>query len=292
MNHPMQLLEPMTMPNPHFPIKLGHTKSSQYGQILFSHHWHRHIEFLYFTSGEALIECNSVRYQVRSGDLIVVNSNELHHGINLSTDLGYIVLIADLTTLQSQTFDAVEAKFMTPITQNRILFQNKITDHRRLNSCFDTLKHEFATRRLGYELSIKAELYRLLTILLRNYVKEISSLAEYNTRMNNLERFTPILDYIEQYYDQHLSVELLSKRIGLSRFHFSRLFKELTGRTVVEYINKIRINKAESLLHNTSLTISEIAHKTGFNDVYYFSKAFKKANQMSPSAMRNSVIKS
>jgi transcriptional regulator GlxA family with amidase domain len=73
---------------------------------------------------------------------------------------------------------------------------------------------------------------------------------------------------------------------GLSRFHFSRLFKELTGRSVTEYVNGIRIGRAEYLLYNTTMTVSEIALAAGFHDIYYFSRIFKKFKNVAPTEMR------
>ena len=283
------LREPMDMPNPNFPIKIHHIRSQENGKTLFSHHWHEHLEFLYFTSGKAIIECNSVPFSVSTGELVVVNSNELHYGLNISdVYLSYYALIVDISMLHSQSLDAVETKFITPITQNQILFQNVISHDEEINHCMTSLINELEEKELGYELSIKSNLYRMLTILLRKYVAHIQSIHDYHTRLNNLERFAPIFLHIETHYHEALTVELLADLAGLSRFHFSRLFKALTNRTLTEYINILRINKSMDLLRNAQMSISEIALSTGFNDIYYFSHMFKKLKKVSPSELRRS----
>jgi AraC-like DNA-binding protein/mannose-6-phosphate isomerase-like protein (cupin superfamily) len=287
MEKPALLREPMDMPDPHFPIKVNRCSSDRHGQVVFSHHWHEHLEFLYFVSGEATIECGSTVINAKAGDLIVVNSNELHYGISQSDDLFYYALIADISLLHSQSIDAVEAKFITPITQNRLIFQNHITnDEAAIQACMLPLIKELTDRELGYELAIKSYLYRLLTILLRKYVHTVLTADGYIERIKNLERFAPIFQYIETHYKEDLSVEQLAGMANLSRFHFSRLFKELSGRTVTEYINATRINKSEFLLHNTPLTISEIAIAIGYQDIYYFSRTFKKYKKLAPSEVR------
>ncbi len=287
MDRPASLREPMDMPDPYFPFKIHTTRNHENGETLFPHHWHEHIEFLYFTAGKAMIECNSVPLTVQAGELVVVNSNDLHYGISLSDNLSYYTLIADISMLHSQSVDAVETKFITPITQNRILFMNKISNDDDINHCMVSLIREWEAKELGYELSIKSYLYRILTILLRKYVANILTLNDYNVRLKNLERYAPIL--IDEHYNKELSVELLAGMAGLSRFHFSRLFKELTDRTITGYINLIRVNKSAYLLRNTRMNISEIALSTGFNDIYYFSRIFKKYKKVPPSDLRRTL---
>lgn len=283
---PAALLEPMDMPNPYFPVKVHRYQTDEYGKILFTNHWHKHIEFIFCLSGKAIIECNSVPYTLEANELIVLNSNDLHAGVSVSKDLFYYALIFDPILLQSPVFDATETKFITPITQNLILFSHKIANDEAIKACILEIVNELGDQQLGYELSIKSYLYRILTLLLRNYVAQVLTVNDHTLRMKNLQRFAPILQYIEATYQEELSVEALAEMAGLSRFHFSRLFKELTGRSVTDYVNGIRIGRAEYLLYNTTLTISEIALAAGFHDIYYFSRIFKKYKQMAPTVMR------
>jgi AraC-like DNA-binding protein len=286
MNHPESLREPMPMPDPFFPFKIHPCRKVENGATLFPHHWHEQLEFLYCTSGTAMIECNSVLLVVEAGDLVVVNSNELHYGVSNSDDLLYYAMIVDISLLHSHSPDAVETKFITPISQNRIQFLNRISNDQEINRCMVSLIQELEVKEPGYELSIKSHLYRILTILFRQYVAPTESVDLYRVRMNNLERLTPILSFIAVNYQEPLSVSLLADMAGLSRFHFSRIFKELTSKTVTEYINIIRINKSEFLLRNTPMNISEIALAIGFSDIYYFSKVYKKFKKEPPSKLR------
>jgi AraC-like DNA-binding protein len=219
-------------------------------------------------------------------DLIVLNSNDLHGGVSASKDLFYYALIFDPAVLHSPIFDATETKFITPITQNLIMFSHKIKNNAEIKSCMLAIVNELKDQQLGYELSIKSHLFRLLTLLVRNYVKHVLTLNDHEVQMRNLQRFAPILQFIEANYQEELSVEILAEMAGLSRFHFSRLFKELTDRTVTEYVNGIRIGRAEYLLYNTTLTISEIALAAGYHDIYYFSRIFKRFKHAAPSDMR------
>ncbi|WP_442956414.1 helix-turn-helix domain-containing protein [Paenibacillus sp. YIM B09110] len=280
------LREPMDMPNPHFPIKVHRTTFNENGETLFSSHWHEHLEFLYFVSGEAIIECGGTAIHAAEGDLIVVNSNELHSGISKSDHLFYYALIADASLLHSQSVDDAETKFITPIIQNRLLLHNHIRGDKKASACMLAIIDELEHHEFGYELAIKSELYRLLTLLLRSHVATVLTENESDERLKNIERFAPIFSYIDDNYQETLTVKQLSAMAGLSRYHFSRLFKELSGKTVTEYVTATRLNQADHLLRHTSLTVSEIAAATGFSDIYYFSRTFKRNKNVSPSSLR------
>ena len=74
---------------------------------------------------------------------------------------------------------------------------------------------------------------------------------------------------------------------NLSRYHFCRLFKEITNKTVTDYINQIRINQSEEMLKDSSKNITEVATANGFNNLSYFSKVFKKYKKIPPSKIKN-----
>lgn len=285
--HPA-LLEPMDMPDPFFPIKVHYVTGHEYGKCLFTPHWHEHFEVLYVVAGIIVVEINSMPYTLQAGDIAVVNSNDLHAGFCMSEDLVYYALIADLSLLHSQTPDSVDTKFITPLTQNRILFRSKIGADPEIGSIILSIYRELKQTELGYEISIKSHLYRMLTILIRQETEHAVPEEEYRARRNRLERFKPVLQHMELHYREPLSIELLASLAGLSRFHFSRLFKEITGHTVTQYLNGIRLRRAEYLLRNSDMTVTEIAYESGFRDIYYFSRKFKQMKRFSPTGARRS----
>ncbi|MFC0212495.1 helix-turn-helix domain-containing protein [Paenibacillus chartarius] len=283
---PPALLEPMTMPDHAFPVKVGPCRASEYGITLFANHWHRHIELLYFVSGRAVVECNGVPVTAGPGDMIFMNANDLHAGICLSEDLFYYVLIFDPAVLQSQSMDAIESKYMLPIVQNLMLFPNFIAQANDYREDYLSIVKELGEKEPGYELAVKASLYRMLTRLIRSQPLTGQTAKEYRNRMRLLERLTPVLSFIEERSEEELTVEELAKLAGLSRFHFSRLFKQLTEKSVAEYVNDIRIRRADYLLRNTPMTVSEVALAVGYRDIYYFSRVFKKCRHVPPSEVR------
>ena len=71
--------------------------------------------------------------------------------------------------------------------------------------------------------------------------------------------------------------------------NLSRKFKKETGQSLTDYINKLRIKEALYMMENHNLSITDIAYMTGFNDVNYFTKVFKKYKRMTPSSYRKQL---
>lgn len=95
------------------------------------------------------------------------------------------------------------------------------------------------------------------------------------------------LDYIGQHYSEKLSLEMMAERAHLSINYFCKLFKDQTGETFVNYLNKTRIHAAVWLLSTTSMKTYEIADAVGFSDYHHFTKTFKKITGLTPSAVRD-----
>lgn len=96
-----------------------------------------------------------------------------------------------------------------------------------------------------------------------------------------------VKEYIHAHLEEQFQLKDLAKEVYISPFHLSRTFKQITGMSLTSYILKIRIAAAERLLVSTSLSITEIANKVGFNDAAYFSTKFRQINKVTPSIYRN-----
>ena len=97
-----------------------------------------------------------------------------------------------------------------------------------------------------------------------------------------------VVEYINKHYTEEISLEDLSKLIGLSISQLNRKFKKAMGETPIQYLLKVRINKAKEKLIESNNTIFEIATECGFNNQTYFNKQFKKFTGKAPTQYRES----
>ncbi len=98
--------------------------------------------------------------------------------------------------------------------------------------------------------------------------------------------------YMEQNYTQPITLEDVAKANGMSKYHFSRVFKSETSLTFSEYLNKRRIEAAKALMSEQRMNVSEASFAVGFNDVSYFSRIFRKLTGMAPSSYIRSARES
>lgn len=98
-------------------------------------------------------------------------------------------------------------------------------------------------------------------------------------------------NYINQNFSRELTLDEVSQAVNISPYYFSKLFKEEAGENFIEYLTRLRISHARELLKNPDLSIKEICVMSGYSDPNYFSRIFKKQENMSPSEYREKYMK-
>lgn len=264
-----------------FPIKIRRVKILEPGPSLKSH-WHEEMMIFFIEKGQAIVHCNSRSIPVGPQDVVIINSNDIHYLENCCDELIECYLIIDFSFLLSKQDDVCQTKYITPLLEKSIVFQNRISHDLEINRVITGLVEEYEQQSTGYELAVKSNLYRLLVLLLRSYTVPATEQRETKRQYNLSQQIRPILEYIDNHYTEKISLESLAQMAHLSRHHFCRLFKTLTGLPPIEYVNHLRIDSAAELLKGQELSVSEIAMAVGFNDSNYFSRLFKKYKNHSP----------
>lgn len=139
--------------------------------------------------------------------------------------------------------------------------------------------YELESEVSDYALKATGFLYIFFSELIP-YTKKINEQQTVKTKEDSIKK---ALAYIDVNYQQDIDVDTLSHYVNFSRSHFSRLFKKEVHLSIPEYLNKVRIQKAKTLLTGTDLSVSEVAKAVGFKDPFYFSKIFKEIEGQSPS---------
>ena len=108
-----------------------------------------------------------------------------------------------------------------------------------------------------------------------------------SSRNKELHSVARAIQHINRYCDQSLTLDDYAAMCHMSKYHFLRVFKAVTGVPPLEYRNRIRIGHAKELLKNSYFSVSEIASSLGYASLAYFSAAFRKATGLSPRSYRN-----
>ena len=96
-----------------------------------------------------------------------------------------------------------------------------------------------------------------------------------------------MLEYVKTHYAEPLNLEILAEQMHFNARYLSQLFKKETGVNFVDYLNRVRIERAKVLLRQSDATVEEVAARVGYRDARYFAKTFKKLENETPSGYRN-----
>lgn len=254
--------EPHTHIDSSFPIIFHQDHMIKYGKRFWAH-WHENLEILYITNGTVSIMSDANTITANKDDIVIINSNNMHTIHSLSESSRYYCIIID-------------KKFCSEfgLYIEEIVFQCHISDE-KAGIKYLSIVNELTIQNTLYKACVKALITDFLIYLYRNF--KLSETALSNKQENiKIESVKKSIKYIQENYEKNLSIDDIAKKIGLSKFYLCRIFKEITGNTIILYINLIRCSNAKQLLQSGKYTVSEAAFLCGFDNLSYFSKTYKK----------------
>ncbi len=104
-----------------------------------------------------------------------------------------------------------------------------------------------------------------------------------NTQKSLISKLFKAREYIHRYYTHKITLDVLAKVSGISKFHFARVFKNCFSKTPLEMQEQLRMEKAKTLIHKDHISLTSIADQLGYTDLALFSKRFKKYYKIPPS---------
>ena len=152
----------------------------------------------------------------------------------------------------------------------------KITDYEPFEELFEKMLDTWDNKGPEYEFITGTYLRQLLIWLSQNNKNQNKNYA-ISLKVDQL------IDYMRRNISRTITLDQLSGISGLSRFYLSKAFKEITGYPVIAYFNKMKIDKAKELIVEGNKKVKEVAYELGYANEFYFSRAFKRVEGISPS---------
>lgn len=241
-------------------------------------HWHMELECIRVLRGTFSAYLNNRLYDLAAGDILLVECGCLHRG-EPSAKCLYDCVVCSVPS-SGEAYSAVFHR-TAPLTMLNAGINRRITAadgalFEAANTLMDTVRDKAA----GYEIAA----YGYLFVMIAQLCAKTSAPAE-TPVPRGAHIVMRVLERLERDFREEFSLRSLAADIGISEKYLCRLFKEYTAKTIVEHLNERRVeNACREIAAGRNITTA--AFESGFNDVSYFSKTFKKYKGISPSAYK------
>ncbi len=277
------LQEATPIPDSTFPINVFHLAHQE---RLIAVHWHDHLEWIYVHAGMSRIQIDDLFIVAEPGDVIFINSHQIHGAISLSPGAQLFAIVLNQAVLLNAGLDSTDPQYFRPIIDRRMniptVFRRGEGITEELANPLLAIESEFREQLPAFELLIKANLFRVFALAIRHFgCKDQLSLRETQNRFGDLFQF------LREHYYAKMTLLQAAERVNLSSSQFCKKFKEITGRTFVEYLNLLRVEEAAKLLEQTDHPLSQIAERVGLTNNAYLSRVFTRHRGVSPYEYRH-----
>ncbi len=253
-----------------YPLGLGYYKQAL--NHTMSRNKHDDYLIIYCLDGEGKLTINNQIHTVKAGDIICLPKG-VAHAYKASEATPWTIYWVHFSGDKSEDFIDYLA-----INSNNYVFPLGI--HSRLTSDFESL---LECRQYSYNINAFVHTASLLRQIL-THIAQLQPLAKQQAAHNfDLERVHSLM---QARVHEQLELEALAETVSLSKFHFIKKYKELTGTTPINHFIHLKVERACHLLDVTTKSINEISFAVGYEDAYYFSRIFKKIMGISPSQYR------
>lgn len=252
-------------------------------------HWHNYYEITLVLEGSACYYVNGQSFLVEAGDIFIFNNAELHGWQVFQQEMRVLVLIFS-APLVAGGGNFTDMEYLLPFIQRGSNFKNKIDRTDRyapeIAAIMAQIREEWTTRSAGYRLMIKADVLRILTMLVRHYHDDSRTSEVHTDRNKALMRLQGAFEYIDAGYCGKVTLKEAAEQAYMSPNYFSHYFHTATGVSFSDYVTMRRVRKARQLLETTGRSIYEIAIECGFPNSSNFYRLYKKHTGESPRRSR------
>ncbi len=248
-------------------------------------------EIHYFVEGSGSFLCNRTRYPVSPGNLFLSGPREFHSIIRDqdSTPLSWYAVLFSVDPASSPSDERIAAELEAAFTARRNVltidtnFRFQFEDLLQMTRSADSALHD-------------AAVHLLSSFLLRWFGRRGSGMTGSvadgpvdGARKNSLH-IDKALSLMQKSVREHLKIEDIAWKLGLSEEHFIRIFREEVRMTPLQYFTRLKVEGASGLLMSTDKSIGEISEWFGFENQFHFSRIFKKCTGVSPLEYRKTYL--
>ena len=262
-------------------------------------HWHYFTEMVYLVKGVLYTEVDKHQYTLNPGDMIIFHPKQIHSFLDFPTKnadnqddelLFYGIKFDDMILSNTTPGSPKLPKLLANITKDNTPYNLITAEELKYNPVklfFENCIWETNNKQFGYDIKVASTISLIITELMRIWLRRGLKLSSKSTFDQFSSKDFSVLEYIDQHSAENISIEELANRCGMCYSNFAKQFKTQFGKTCKEYIEFVRICKADTLLLYTDKTLDYISQETGFTDASHFIRTYKKIRGITPKQRRN-----
>lgn len=234
-------------------------------------HWHDELEIIYVKKGKLKICIQEEWFEGTMGKLFFVNPGELHFMESDDELVEYYTILFPMEFIAFWSEDILEQK------KRRLPADIKNLEiEKEIRCLIEELITTNDEKEFGYKLHTRILLLQVMELFL------IKKLFLQVTTGNSVTLQREMISYIQEHYDEKITLQMLAEEFHLSEKYISEYFKEHFAIGFMQYVGHLRMTKAKHLLLDTDLSITDVAFSCGFNSVNLFIRKFKELYQITP----------
>ena len=269
----------------HFPYEMYSVSGE--GILIEARYNKDKMELAEITMGTVNIQIGTEFITAKCGDFLYLPPNMIFRAESEGGLAGIRGISFDSSIIETNmlSYEAEILYMFFVQSENKIkLFTEGHPSHPILCRAMAEAYEEYISKDVCYKLLVRSNIYRMMTELLRYYC--VCKTDDDKSVYHNVLRLRPVISYIGNHFADKITIEELSEIIMVSADYFTKMFKKSIGKTPIDYINAIRVNRSMHLLIDTNKSMPEIAEAVGFCNANYFHRIFKQYMNTSPLAYR------
>jgi AraC-like DNA-binding protein len=254
---------------------------------------HDYFELVYLLSGELVWQVQDSFLTQTEGDLFVMTSPIFHRITERSgARVEVLSLFFDrnlLTTGAGSDFEYLDYLFTQVANPQHLIAKDTLLPS-EIDHWIREIANELPAAGHLAKLCVRTYVKTILVLLMDRVASGTTRSSVARHRQGSLERLKPLFEAMERNYASRISTEDAAAVVNMSLSTFRRTFMQLTGESFVQYLNAFRVAKAQKLLAESDLPISEVCLDVGFCDQSYFGMIFRRLTNMTPRHYRQSLL--
>ena len=254
-----------------------------YSDVPWRYEMHEHsaVEILLTLEGSVTYTVEDIVYQVRKGEVLIVPP-DMQHSLSMGENSSRYLYLFEPEGILSMR----DIKTLAPYFHRPFHLRDGSEAHVRIRELLLKLKDIYEKRELMWNTACYSYLLRIYAILGQRYLNGVRSRATDGGRIVESEVITAAMTYINNHYNQDLSLEDVAGFAGFSRYYFSRSFKKQTGYSFKDYLCQKRLQVAMDLLIRSDKSMKDVAVESGFGSVATFNRVFREKKGCTPTQFR------